>query len=211
MTEQDTGLHGFGAIYDLVAASKNASHGGGNWDAVEIQLPRTQHPGRSPSTARKWRTINCDEWRRCRASGPDGARRTSSTKALKDFPAKGYIGLQDHGSRRVVQEYQAGLIRSEAANDLRTLTATGASSTTRRSVAGATAGALALLGAILRHRRRIRRPPRLAPQRPQPPRSRSRSSTSSSSSSGLPLIASAAGWLLAGGEPPILTARRPLE
>ena len=42
-----------------------------------------------------------------------------------------------------------GLIRSETANDLRTLTATGASSTTRRTLTGATAGALALLGALL--------------------------------------------------------------
>src|SRR5207248_10580851 len=42
-----------------------------------------------------------------------------------------------------------GLIRSETANDLRTLTAAGASSSTRRSLTGATAGAIALLGAIL--------------------------------------------------------------
>ena len=42
-----------------------------------------------------------------------------------------------------------GLIRSETANDLRTLAATGASSTTRRTLTGATAGALALLGAVL--------------------------------------------------------------
>ena len=42
-----------------------------------------------------------------------------------------------------------GLIRSETANDLRTLAATGATSTTRRTITGATAGALALLGALL--------------------------------------------------------------
>ena len=42
-----------------------------------------------------------------------------------------------------------GLIRSETGNDLRTLTATGASSHTRRTLTGATAGALALLGALL--------------------------------------------------------------
>jgi putative ABC transport system permease protein len=43
----------------------------------------------------------------------------------------------------------AGLIRSETARDLRTLTATGASSTTRRAITAATAGALGLLGAVL--------------------------------------------------------------
>jgi putative ABC transport system permease protein len=42
-----------------------------------------------------------------------------------------------------------GLIRSETANDRRTLTAAGASSRTRRSITGATAGALALIGAVL--------------------------------------------------------------
>jgi len=42
-----------------------------------------------------------------------------------------------------------GLIRSETAPDLRTLTATGASSTTRRTITAATAAALGLLGAIL--------------------------------------------------------------
>jgi putative ABC transport system permease protein len=39
-----------------------------------------------------------------------------------------------------------GLIRSETAGELRTLTTTGASSRTRRTLTGATAGALGLLG-----------------------------------------------------------------
>jgi putative ABC transport system permease protein len=42
-----------------------------------------------------------------------------------------------------------GLIRSEAAGDLRTLTAAGASSGIRRTIVGATAGVIGLLGAIL--------------------------------------------------------------
>ena len=42
-----------------------------------------------------------------------------------------------------------GLIRSETASDLRTLAATGAGSLTRRNLTAATAGALALLGAVL--------------------------------------------------------------
>jgi putative ABC transport system permease protein len=42
-----------------------------------------------------------------------------------------------------------GLIRSETAGELRTLTATGASSWTRRTIAAATAGALGFLGALL--------------------------------------------------------------
>ena len=42
-----------------------------------------------------------------------------------------------------------GLIRSESAGDLRTLTATGATSRIRRTLTAATAGALALLAALL--------------------------------------------------------------
>ena len=42
-----------------------------------------------------------------------------------------------------------GLIRSESSGDLRTLTATGATGRTRRTLTAATAGALALLGALL--------------------------------------------------------------
>jgi putative ABC transport system permease protein len=42
-----------------------------------------------------------------------------------------------------------GLIRSETAGDLRTLTATGASGATRRTLNAASAGALALLAGIL--------------------------------------------------------------
>jgi putative ABC transport system permease protein len=43
----------------------------------------------------------------------------------------------------------AGLIRSETARDLRTLTATGAGPRTRRALTGVTAGVLAFLGAAL--------------------------------------------------------------
>jgi putative ABC transport system permease protein len=42
-----------------------------------------------------------------------------------------------------------GLIRSETSSDLRTLTATGAGSATRRTITAVTAGALALAGAVL--------------------------------------------------------------
>jgi putative ABC transport system permease protein len=42
-----------------------------------------------------------------------------------------------------------GLVRSQAARDLRTLTATGAAPTTRRTITAATAGALAFTGAVI--------------------------------------------------------------
>jgi putative ABC transport system permease protein len=102
-----------------------------------------------------------------------------------------------------------GLIRSETANDLRTLAATGASSTTRRTLTGATAGAIAFLGATLGtagayaallawHRSD------LSPLGHVPV------INLVLILAGLPVIATVAGWLLAGGEPPVI-ARRPLE
>jgi putative ABC transport system permease protein len=106
-----------------------------------------------------------------------------------------------------------GLIRSETAGDLRTLAATGASGTTRRTLTAATAGALALLGAVLGTAAGYLAAIAFS-------RSNSNDGLSSLSSVpvqnlllilvGMPLIAAAAGWLLAGREPPAL-AHQPLE
>jgi len=102
-----------------------------------------------------------------------------------------------------------GLIRSETANDLRTLTATGAGSGTRRTLTSATAGALALLGALLGtagaylalvawYRRDLH------------PLTHVPVVDLAVILGGLPLAATVAGWLLAGREPPAI-ARQPLE
>src|ERR1022692_58225 len=101
-----------------------------------------------------------------------------------------------------------GLIRSESASDLRVLTAAGASSMTRRTLTGGTAGALALLGALLgsagaylgmlawqRSVRILTHVPYL---------------NLAVIIVGLPLAAAAGGWLLAGREPAVIS-RRPLE
>ena len=102
-----------------------------------------------------------------------------------------------------------GLIRSESAGDLRTLTATGATSRIRRTLTAATAGALALLGALLGvagayvllsatyhddlgYLSNVPFVYLLA------------------TVLGVPLAAAAAGWLLAGREPPAI-ARRAME
>jgi putative ABC transport system permease protein len=102
-----------------------------------------------------------------------------------------------------------GLIRGEAGRDLRTLSANGAGDGTRRRLTAATAGALALLGALLgttgayaallawyhRDLHALTEVPigHLA-----------------GLVAGLPLIAAAAAWLLAGREPPGI-ARSPVE
>lgn len=102
-----------------------------------------------------------------------------------------------------------GLIRSESAGDLRTLTATGASSRVRRNLTAATAGALALLGVLLGTAGAylvligayigdlgdLSRIP---------------FAHLTVIAAGVPLIAFVAGWLLAGREPPAI-ARAALE
>jgi putative ABC transport system permease protein len=102
-----------------------------------------------------------------------------------------------------------GLIRSESAGDLRTLTATGATSAIRRRLTAATAGALALLGALLGVAGAyimltatyyddlgyLSEVPFLY---------------LALAVFGVPLAAAAAGWLLAGREPPAI-ARSAIE
>jgi putative ABC transport system permease protein len=103
-----------------------------------------------------------------------------------------------------------GLIRSETAPDLRTLTATGASGATRRTITAATAAALGLLGAILGMAGAV-----IAGM------AWTHSGLTATVGGvppgdililliGLPLVAATGGWLFAGREPPAV-ARQPLE
>ena len=148
----------------------------------------------------------------------DGARKTAAADGLtietrethhslvqlaEDATAAGIVFAL------VVLALTVGLIRGEAANDVRILTATGASSTTRRVVTAATAGALALLAALLgiaegylamaafyrSDLSTLTHPP-----------------TADLLALGvaLPLIAALGGFVLAGREPAAI-ARRPLE
>ena len=100
-----------------------------------------------------------------------------------------------------------GLIRSEAAGDLRTLTATGAASGTRRTITATTAGGLAVAGRRPRHHRRLRRAGGgfgdAADLTPVP------LAQLAVIAVGTPLAAAATGWLLAGREPPVI-ARQPI-
>ena len=120
---------------------------------------------------------------------------TSLTKAMAIATAAGALLALG------ILAMTVGLIRSESAGDLRTLTATGANSRIRRTLTAATAGALALLGALLGVAGAyvalgalyyddlgyLSDVPVLY---------------LALAIIGLPLAASAAGWLLAGREPP---------
>ena len=106
-----------------------------------------------------------------------------------------------------------GLIRSETAGDLRTLTATGAGSSARRTLTAATAGALALAGAVLGTVAAY--VGAIAYSWDNPLDGLSELSNIPVQSLlfilvGMPLIAAAAGWLLAGREPAAL-GHQPME
>ncbi len=106
-----------------------------------------------------------------------------------------------------------GLIRSETASDLRTLTATGASGLTRRELTAATAFALALGGAVLGTVAAYVAAVGYAWDNPL-------DGLSGLSSVpignllfivvGMPVMAAVVGWLMAGREPPAIS-RQPLE
>ena len=88
-----TTVHDFGALYDLVAPSKNATRGEGEWNTIEA---RCEGPLVVVSVnGEKVSELNADEWTEPRKR-PDGSRHKFG-KAIKDFPREGYIGLQDHG------------------------------------------------------------------------------------------------------------------
>jgi putative ABC transport system permease protein len=136
-----------------------------------------------------------------RSSAPSSAEILNWATVFGFVLALGIVGMS------------VGLIRSETASDLRTLAATGASGWTRRGITAVTAGALALAGAVLGTAAAYL------------------GSAAYSFSNkldglgelgsvpiwnllvilvGLPAVAAAAGWLLAGRQPSVIS-RQPLE
>jgi putative ABC transport system permease protein len=106
-----------------------------------------------------------------------------------------------------------GLIRSEAASDLRTLAATGASSRTRRTITAATAGSLGLAGAVLGTVAAYVGAVAYAWVNSLDGLSELSSVPTKNLLIilvGMPLIAAAIGWLLAGREPSVI-AHQPIE
>ena len=103
-----------------------------------------------------------------------------------------------------------GLIRSETAPDLRTLTATGASGVTRRTITAATAAALGLLGAILGTAGAVIAAMAWTHSGPTATAGGVPPSDLLILLIGLPLVAAVGGWLFAGREPPAV-ARQPIE
>ncbi len=84
----------FGAIYDLVAPTKIATKGPGEWDTLNILCHGPQIDVRV--NGELVAELDCDSLDKpgLRADGSEHKFK----RAIKDFARRGYIGLQDHGT-----------------------------------------------------------------------------------------------------------------
>jgi len=85
--------HDCGAIYDLVAPSKNTLKPLGEWNHIEITCDKNKISVVMNGEAIS--SIDLDQWT---VAGKclDGSE-NKYKKALKDFPREGLLGFQDHG------------------------------------------------------------------------------------------------------------------
>lgn len=90
---RDPDRHSVGAIYDLVAPSKNAAKAN-EWNRLRLAV-------KGPKIAvelngEKIAEMDLDKWTEA-GKNPDGSP-NKFTRALKDWKREGHIGFQDHGS-----------------------------------------------------------------------------------------------------------------
>jgi hypothetical protein len=100
MSGTGVGKHEFGAIYDLVATTKNAGKPTGEWNTVEIRCegPNVNVKLNGDDVA----VMNCDQFNQPGLC-PDGQKHKyvlgGKPRAIKDFARVGYVGFQDHGHK----------------------------------------------------------------------------------------------------------------
>lgn len=97
-TGKGTSCHDFGAIYDLVPTTKNASKGPGQWNAVEIKCEGAEISVKV--NGELVAEMNADEFDQPgeRAiAGDHKFKLGGKSRAIKDFARVGYLGFQDHG------------------------------------------------------------------------------------------------------------------
>jgi hypothetical protein len=85
--------HDCGAIYDLVAPSKNTLKPLGEWNHIEVTCEKSKISVVLNGEAVA--SIDVDKWTEA-GKNPDGTE-NKYKKALKDFPREGLLGFQDHG------------------------------------------------------------------------------------------------------------------
>lgn len=88
-------VHSFGAIYDLVAPSKDVVKPVGEWNHLEITC---QGPNiRVVVNGEEVAALDLDDYPEY-GMRPDGTKHKFKA-ALRDLPRSGYLGFQDHGAK----------------------------------------------------------------------------------------------------------------
>lgn len=87
-------MHDTGAVYDLVAPTKNAMKPAGEWNHMEVMCDRNVIE--VSVNGERVTHMDLDEWV-APNKRPDGSDHKFDV-AYKDHPRRGYVGLQDHGS-----------------------------------------------------------------------------------------------------------------
>ncbi|MEW4569872.1 DUF1080 domain-containing protein [Tautonia sp. JC769] len=108
-----TGIHSFGAIYDLVPAASDVAKPAGEWNEVEIRCegPRVAITVNGTETA----SLDAEEWTEP-GRRPDGSRHKFLT-AIKDHPRVGHVAFQDHGARAWYRNVRIKDLKADRSGD----------------------------------------------------------------------------------------------
>jgi hypothetical protein len=91
--KEKPGKNDGGAVYDLLAPSKNAMKPAGEWNHIEITCDNSKI--KVVLNGESIADMDLDQWTEA-GKNPDGSK-NKFKKALKDFAREGQLGFQDHG------------------------------------------------------------------------------------------------------------------
>lgn len=97
-TGEGTSSHDYGAIYDIIPTTKNASKGPGEWDAVEVKCEGAKISVKVNGELVS--ELNADEFDqpgKRAVAGDHKFKLDGKSRAIKDFARSGSLGFQDHG------------------------------------------------------------------------------------------------------------------
>ncbi len=95
---EGTSSHSFGAIYDIVPPTENASKGPGKWDTVEIRACGPKISVKvNGKVVSELNTDEFDEPGERAIEGDHKFKLNGEKRAIADFAKVGYLGFQDHG------------------------------------------------------------------------------------------------------------------
>ncbi|TWU26755.1 hypothetical protein Pla52o_06090 [Novipirellula galeiformis] len=97
-TGNGVGVHDFGAIYDIVPTTKNASKGPGQWNHVEIKCEGAEVSIKiNGELVSQLDADELDQPGEREIAGDHKFKLNGKSRAIKDFARVGYLGFQDHG------------------------------------------------------------------------------------------------------------------